>query len=246
MEQILEKRLTELCENSRKNSAFYFTDFLSQAEVSDVAQRFSPSDVTLFGGAEGTERMIARFGNASELGYEVPFPIALLLVTPLNSKFADELTHRDILGALMNLGIERDIVGDIIIRGKNTYVFVVERMASVIESELCRVKHTTVRVDRITEAPEDIKPRFERSNLIVSSLRLDLIVSKVYHLSRQAAKDLFTDGNIFLNARLCTSPATPVKDGDIMSVRGFGKFIFRSVNHETKKGNLSVSIDRYI
>jgi len=245
MDQFFEKRVTELCENSRKNGTFYFTDFLSEAESSEVMRLFSEKEVTLFGGAEETERKMARFGDPEELGYEIPFPIVLLRIRPLQAKFADALTHRDFLGALMNLGIERDVIGDIVVREHTAYLFVAERMSEMIMQELTRVKHTQVMAERLFEPPEDVKPRFVRESLIVSSLRLDLIASKIYRLSRQVAKDLFTDGKVFLNGRLCTNPASPIKEGDVLSVRGCGKFVFRSIDHETKKGNLAVSIDRY-
>ncbi len=242
----LEKRLRELCENSRKNGTFCFTDFLSQAGVSEVMRIFKENEVTLFGGAEGTERMMARFGDPDELGYEVPFPIILLRIQALNPKFADHLTHRDYLGALMNLGIERDVIGDIVVREYTAYVFAAEKIAGHIEKELTRVGHTQVRVERMADIPEDVKPRFERENLIVSSLRLDLIVAKLYHMSRQAAKDIFIEGKVFLNSRQCTDPSAPVKAEDVLSVRGYGKFVFRNVDHETKKGNLAVSVDKYV
>ncbi len=170
----------------------------------------------------------------------------MLLIKPLQPKYADELTHRVFLGSLMNLGIERYVIGDIIVRDKTAYVFVAERMTEHILGELTRVKHTQVSVERVDEPPEDIKPRFEGVNLIVSSLRLDLIISKVYRLSRQAAKECFSDGKAFLNGKLCTNPAASVKEGDVLSVRGFGKFVFRQVDHETKKGNLAVRVDRYV
>ena len=241
----LENRLRELCENSRKNSTFYFTDFLSQADVSEVMRLFSKKEVTLFGGAEGTERMMARFGDKEELGYEIPFPIVLLRIRLLQARFADVLTHRDFLGALMNLGIRRDVIGDIVVREDTSYLFVEEVMAEHIKKELTRVKHTSVSVEQMTEIPEDVKPRFERENLIVSSLRPDLMVAKLYHLSRQAAKDIFVEGRVFLNSRLCTDPSANVREGDVLSVRGFGKFVFCGTERETKKGNVSIAVDKY-
>ena len=246
MALLLEKRLKELNENSQKNGTFYFTDFLSQAEVSEVMRLFSKNEVTLFGGAEGTERMMARFGAPEAFGYEIPFPIVLLRIQPLQSKFADALTHRDFLGALMNLGIERDVIGDIVVREHTAYVFVEEKIAAHIENELTRVKHTQVRVERMTETPEDVKPRFASEKLIVSSLRLDLIVAKLYHISRQAAKDIFIDGKVFINSRLCSDPSAPIKEEDVLSVRSYGKFVFRQVDHETKKGNMAITVDKYV
>jgi len=207
---------------------------------------FSGKELTLFGGAEGTERMMARFGDPEEFGYEIPFPIILLRIQPLQSKFADDMTHRDFLGALMNLGIGRGVIGDIVVREHTAYVFVEEKIAPHIEKELTRVKHTQVWVERMEETPEDVRPRFERENLIVSSLRLDLIAAKLYQMSRQAAKEIFIEGKVFVNSRLCSDPSLPVKEEDTVSVRGYGKFVFRRVEHETKKGNMSITVDKYV
>lgn len=70
--------------------------------------------ITLYGGREEAERKILRFGSEAELGYEQPFPICCIRIRPLSAKFADKLSHRDYLGALMNLGIERSTIGDIL------------------------------------------------------------------------------------------------------------------------------------
>ena len=80
----------------------------------------------LFGGAAGAERVMIRFGDEESLGYEQPFPIAIIKAEPVSPKFAEKLTHRDFLGAILNLGIERSTVGDIIVRESTAYFFVKE------------------------------------------------------------------------------------------------------------------------
>jgi RNA-binding protein YlmH len=101
-------RLTELADRSYRTGIFTFTDFLSMAELAAYyeqegeLQYASPS---LFGGCEQAERQMIRFGGPEEIGYDQPFPISALAIRPLQAKFADDLTHRDFLGALMNLGI---------------------------------------------------------------------------------------------------------------------------------------------
>ena len=84
------------------------------------------------GGYEDAERVIVRFGSEDELGYEEAYPITLLRIAPLQSKFADDLTHRDFLGSLMNLGIERDVLGDLLINEKCAYLFCKESVADYI------------------------------------------------------------------------------------------------------------------
>lgn len=215
-------------------------------DCSKVLSMFSPPDVALYGGAPLAERQIARFGNPDILGYEIPFPIAVLCITPLLRKFSENLTHRDYLGALMHLGIERDVIGDIVVRENRTYVFVLDRMSDYIMENLFRVRHTSVRAERITDALDDIGPRLESCRLIVPSLRLDVILSRMYHLSRQEAKKAFSDNKVFLNSKLCISPSASVREEDVLSVRGYGKFIFRSFLHETRKGNMVIDVDKYI
>ena len=97
-----------------------------------------------------------RFGSEDTTGYDLPFPITILQITPLMDKFSDELSHRDVLGSLMNLGIEREMTGDIIMKAssrsgiRNTaYVFCVSSIADYISENLTRIKHTSVRVSHV-------------------------------------------------------------------------------------------------
>ena len=94
------------------------------------------------------------FGNPEELGYEEPFPIVCIGIEPLIEKFGENLNHRDYLGALMNLGIERENLGDIFIKGKTGYVFCLERIADFIMENLTQVRHTHVKL-RILETMEE-------------------------------------------------------------------------------------------
>ena len=246
MDSFKRRRWEELQENSGKNGAFYFTEFLSPVEISDILSMCKSNEVTLFGGAPDTERKMARFGDPEELGYEVDFPIAILRIEPLQKKFADDLTHRDFLGAILNLGLERSVIGDIVVRDKAAFVFVKESLTSLIIEELSRIKHTSVRVSVMEEVPEDVKPVRKEERLIVSSCRPDLIIAKLYHLSRQEAKDAFGEQRVFLNSRLCTNPSNPIKEGDVMSVRGHGKFVFQSIGNTTKKGNINIILEKYV
>ena len=117
-EELLYKRFIELSKKS-ENGYYLFSDFLGLNEQSifnEAKLKFGHSKYTLFGGANGCERIMVRFGDAEEFGYEEEFPIKIILAEPKAPKFADKLTHRDFLGAILNLGIERKAIGDIIIK----------------------------------------------------------------------------------------------------------------------------------
>ncbi len=247
-EQQLRKRFEELVRKAYNQSTYYFTDFLSMSDAAIVCDAVREVEYTLFGGADGCERVMARFGNPAQLGYEQEFPIAIIKIEPLLKKFADEFTHRDFLGALMNLGIERDVIGDILIREKTAYVFAAERIAQYIAENLDKVKHTNVKctcmgTDEIKEA---FTVNLREEEVIVPSERLDVILAKLYNMSRNQALDAFRERKVFVNGRLCENNSGSVNKGAVVALRGYGKFIYDGVKYETKKGKLSVSVRMYI
>lgn len=247
-ELYLQKRFKELGEKSWTCSQFFFTGFLSVSDISLLHDTCDRSGIkyTLWGGVENTERQIARFGDADSIGYEVPFPIVILKVSPLLMKFADEFNHRDFLGAIMNLGIKRETVGDIIVKGKEAYIFAYENIADYIIENLDKVKHTNVKVERLNELPELLETKKQEEEILVSSTRLDVIIAGKYKLSRSQALQLFKSQKVFLNGRVCENNSYQVKEQDIISVRGFGKMEFIRISGETRKGRIYITVLIYV
>ena len=240
------ERYADLLEMSRRQHMYKYTDFLAQADAADACRAAPEAERAVFGGAENCERVMVRFGNPADLGYEEPFPIAVLKICPGSLKYAEALNHRDYLGALMHLGVERDVLGDILVRETGAYVFAEEHMADFLSRELTRVRHTPVVCEVLHHVPEDARPRLQEEEMIVSSLRLDNIAAKAFHLSRTRAKDLFAAGQVQVSGRLCEKESFVPAEGDIISIRGHGKFRCGSQTGETKKGNMVLSIFRYI
>lgn len=240
------KRFQELAAFSEANYAYYFTDFLSPSGAAAAYEVVPERMITAWGGAEGCERVILRFGNQEDFGYEEPFPIKCLQIEPLQEKFSDKLTHRDYLGALMNLGIERDTLGDVIVRGNTAWVFALDHIAELILQEIYQVKHTNVTSRIIDQLPPEAAYRLEATEQIVPSLRIDAILAKLCHLSRGRAKELVSSGSVLINGRLCTNDSTSPKPDDVIVVRGYGKYIFRGEERQTGKGNLVIRIDHYV
>lgn len=247
-ELYLQKRFKELGEKSWTCSQFFFTGFLSVSDISLLHDTCDRNGIkyTLWGGAENTERQIVRFGDAASIGYEVPFPIVILKVSPLLMKFADEFNHRDFLGAIMNLGIKRETVGDIIVKGKEAYIFAHENIADYIIENLDKVKHTNVKVERLNELPELLETKKQEEEILVSSTRLDVIIAGKYKLSRSQAMQLFKSQKVFLNGRVCENNSYQVKEQDIISVRGFGKMEFIRISGETRKGRIYITVLIYV
>lgn len=244
-EKQLRKRFAELAELSRRQNIYHYTEFLTPAEAADARAMTPEKEFCAFGGAENCERVMVRFGDPAQIGYEEPFPLRVVKIEPVSRKFADTLTHRDYLGALMHLGLERDVFGDILIREQTAYVFTVEHMAEYVCGELTSVRHTQVTCVIPEEVPEEAQPHLEEEQIIVASPRLDNIIAKVWHLSRTKAKELFAAGSVQVGGRVCEKESAAARPGDIISVRGYGKFRCGEKTGSTKKGSDIIRIEKY-
>ena len=247
--ELLKKRFAELYGKADRGGYFTYTDFLGLAEQSALSELYSkmhPKSVTLFGGAAGAERVIARFGNSEEIGYDEPFPIICVKIEPLSQKFADKLTHRDFLGALMNLGIERSTLGDVVIRDNVGYVFATEEIAKFITGELSKVKRTDVKTVIIDELPEGELYKTEDKRIQIQSERIDSVIAKTYSLSREDAQSLVKRRLVFVNGREIDSTSYTPKPEDKISVRGFGRLVYRGFDSTSRKGKLNAIVSVYV
>ena len=246
-EHIFRARIDELARTAAGRDCFTFTDFLNPAEQSYVLEAAAHFCVPVVctGGFDQAERVIARFGSPEELGYVADFPIALLHIRPLNVKFSDTLGHRDYLGAVLNLGIDRKYTGDILTDGTEGWLFAAEHMAPFIAENLTRVCHTIVTAGRADRLPEGLVHEPERITFVVPSLRLDAVIARAYGMSRKEVLSLFAAEKVFVNSRIRMKPAYELKEGDLISVRGYGRFRYCSMCGDTRKGNLRIAVDRY-
>lgn len=246
---LLRKRFLELAEKAYSRGTYTFTNFLNLAEQ-DVLSRLERDIAhvphSAFGGCSGCERVMVRFGDEDLCGYDQPFPIVCVKAEPLSKKFADKLTHRDILGALMNLGIDRAQLGDIILREDGAYLFCTETIAPFVCEHLTRARHTELSCAMTDTLPEGSLFTLESRECLVSSERVDGVTAHVYHLSRNELADRIRAGKLFVNGRQCDSGSLMLKPGDVVSLRGEGRFVYRGVQRTTKSGKLSVVIDAYI
>ncbi len=247
--ELIKKRLAELARKAESGGYYTFTDFLGLSEQSafkEILPKLGGAKYTIYGGAEGAERVVIRFGDADDIGYDVPFSIVCIKIEPKSQKFADRLSHRDFLGALLNLGIERDMLGDIAIIDNVGYLFALSDIAEFIEQSLERVKRTDVTAHVITELPEGSLYRTEARRIQISSERADAAVAKVYGLSRDDAQGLFKRRLVFADGKQIESASYNIKAGEKISVRGFGRFIYRGYEGLSKKGKLNATVDVYI
>lgn len=228
-----------LCQKRQKP---YFFSFLSEAEQA-AAKRYLDSigfsSYWFFGGYSESERKVLCLDYYSD---NPGFPISAV---EFRFRQADKLTHRDFLGALMSLGLERDTVGDILVEDGRCVVFVKSEISEFIKSQISKIGRAGVKV---YDADLDSLPKgrgVEEMAVIVSSLRLDNIVAAVSGLSRDKTKNLILSGNVTLNYIECTNISKAVSENDVLTVRGKGKYKINGVIGETKKHRIRILIIHY-
>lgn len=248
-EKILRGRFLDLAKRAYSRNIYTYTDFLGLGEQSllhSLKKDISFVETTFFGGFLESERVMVAFGNSEELGYLPSFPISCLHITPLNLRFSEKLTHRDCLGAIMNLGIERELVGDIIVGEREVWIFCANKIKNYIKENLCQIRKTLVMLSDYDADVGRIVLNLEKTEVMLSSLRLDALISKVFNLSRDKGVSLFKEGRVFINGKVVTGNVYKPKNGDIISVRGMGRFKYNGELRETKKGKLVVLVAVFV
>lgn len=241
-------RLRELAQRAYQQNIFTFSGFLGLSEQNifwQLEQELTFIPYELWGGYSSSDRKIVRFGSGQELGYEEPYPISCIHIKPVMVKFSDDFSHRDFLGALMNLGIDRTTLGDIQVGAREGYLFCQNSIAPFVCENLEQVKHTRVICEITKELSEVKQEKPAVVELVLPSERLDVCIAKVYHKSRNEVIHFVQAGKVYVDGRLCENHSRVLKKQETVNVRGFGKFVYSGVLHETKKGKLSVQILLY-
>lgn len=247
-EQQLEKHFRDLARTAYQRGIAVFSDFLNLNELNifqSLRGEFSYLETETFGGYELAERQIAVFRPEAPVFY-ADYPVKCLKITPLNAKFAEDLNHRDYLGAVLNLGIDRACLGDILVEEDAAYLFCLERMADFIRDNLIRIRHTSVYVEQVEAENFHYEPKYKEVSGTVASVRLDKLLALAFNASRSSLTGFIEGGKVFVNGKLVTSNGYEPKEGDLISVRGMGRFRFRETGGQSKKGREYVILWRYI
>ena len=224
------------------------TTFLTLRELDMCRYLFGTVDGLLaFGGYEGAERQmlvyLPEYLDPSAL-YEEDAPLVCLRATFFDS---DTPSHRDFLGALMGEGIARETVGDICVGKGQCDFFVTAEIAPYVLQNFTGAGRTKVHLEAIPLSEVSVpEPETKEIRDTVASVRLDSIISSGFRIGRSAAAQYVSAGKAAIDGLPCEKPDKAVEEGAKISGRGLGKIKLRSINGLTKKGRISVIIDRYI
>ena len=246
-QELCKKRLLDLSRQADRKGIVLFSDFLNLNELNIYHQCESEfaTKTESFGGVSYAERQIIAF-IPDALYYEWSYPIKCIEIAPAYPKFADEISHRDVLGALMNLGIAREKLGDILIKDNKAYLFVKREIADYIAEELQQVCHTIVHCVLEEPSAMAVEPELKEFEKIVASNRLDSVIAAMSGKSRSQSVVLIQSGKIFINGAECLHNTYLCKQNDVISIRGTGKFIFDGEIGTTKKSKMKIRFRQYV
>lgn len=243
---LLEARVRDAFEIAEERCYAKFTPFLNEDEVAcarRLIERQRYAQFLFFGGSEGCARqMLGAFPSFSDPDPSA-FPIAAVTV---EYPAAYSLSHRDFLGCLMGLQVKRDAVGDIFTGEGWGVIFLRDSVQGLVLDSLTKVGRVGVKVfpGALHDLPKGAS--LQPVTGTVASLRLDSVVSLAARVSREKAAALVQLGQVMVNHEVVQSNSLALKAGDVLSIRGCGKFILSDEINRTKKGRLFVTVNKYI
>lgn len=243
-----QKRLEELALRAAYTGGPAFTRFLepSMLDAARGAANRAGAHAAFYGGFEEAERRMAAF-YADEPPAPEDYPLAVLRID-WNDRF-NHPGHRDLLGAAMGLGLERETLGDIAPGARDgapcAYLFCLADVAGYICANLASAGRATVKVSVETGAPNILPPEGERLRLTVQNERLDAVLAAACRLSRAEAQRLIAAGLVKLNHVPNLRADARLREGDLISARGLGRVRVEEFLGESRRGRRVVSAFRY-
>ena len=223
-----------------------YTRFLDPAQAIQAHQiaRMHGACFKTWGGYEQAERVIGCFYPYGEVVEQKAYPL-LCLHSRYSSKFCS-LTHRDLLGAFMSLGLTRDSVGDMIIGENDIYLFAYAQTADYIAQSMKSAGKVPLDFSVLSCIPQMPEPEGIYFSSVVSSLRLDAVLAAAYKLSRSESADLIRAGIVKVNHQVCERVDMQISEEALLSVRGRGRVKLASIDGMTKKQRIGISFFRYV
>lgn len=235
--KFLLKQIIDKSEIALKQRICVNTDFLDPYEVklsTSILNNYDELSYRIDGGYENAERKAIYF-YPSYMNMSDENRISMLSFLSLS-----EIKHKDVLGALLSLGLERKKIGGIVVNKDYTYIFVMSDISDYIYYNLDKIGNKKVEFVETDFQDEEIE--YEEKTIIVSSLRLDSFVSAILNLSRSRSINVIKSGYVKLNFKEEQNPSLKLSEGDIVSIRKFGRVIFYELIGNTKKENFILKV----
>lgn len=223
------------------------THFLTQVEQkvlqTIVAYNYSNIRLEFFGGSSDAERCRAKL-MVNDF-YDIPYEIVCLRAR-FNAKFHN-IRHKDVMGAIHNLGINYNRIGDIIVKDDSVYIFVASEIADYVVMNFSRIGRAVLDFEIVTELENlNVEKEYESFEIVCSSHRIDSIVSKITNKSRSITKEMLQKELVKLNHSVVTNAEKNCVVGDLISIRKYGRFIIKASRQNTKSLKYRITVDKLV
>lgn len=210
------------------------SSFLLPFEVKRVKSKLKGIKINIYKPNQDSEKVILYTNKIEEISlFEVisPYP----------------LRHSEIMGTLMNLGINSSYFGDIVVAENKAFFYSISLIDSLLLNNLNKIGKYSVKLKKVPlDTLSNYERKYERFTLLTSSLRLDKIVSLIVKTNREKASELIKNKEVSVNYEIITKATYNLKENDIFSVHRYGKFKFLGVKNTTKNNKLVVEYIKYI
>lgn len=246
-EKLLLARTKDLFSLCDKYCCARFSDFLDGAEqavISDKSVFPYGYNVLIFGGFDDAEKKIIGVFPEWEEPDKKEFPIKCLRI---EGGFTKKLTHRDYLGTILSLGISASKLGDIVVSDGFAYAFLHEDIADYVKENLRKIGNQGVKVTSVEDlSTVKVEREYKTIRAICASQRLDAVTAAAAGISRALSSGLIEGGKVKLNHREVCKGAELVKEGDLLSIRGHGRFVVYKFGGETRSSRRHITFKQYI
>lgn len=241
-------RLADMTEQSERNGTYSFSNFLDEKQCVMAEQwcRYNSGSLLyrFWGGHENAERKMLAFFPEYCMDYIAEeFPVKCVT---FKYRREDSLSHRDFLGTFMGMKLKREVIGDIITGEGIAQAFVTETASRLITAAVSKIGRTGVKCSDDVPFELEVKKEFADISGTVASLRLDCIAALAAKISRGKAAALIRGEKTCVNHFTVTSVSHEMKEGDILSIRGAGRFVLHSVDGLTRKNRIHIVLKKYI
>ena len=210
------------------------TFFLDPKELLDIKRKLGKENYSIYYPYKYSEKVIVYKKNIPEvLLYEIKVKVPV--------------RHQDILGAMYSLNIAKELFGDILIIDNRYYIYILPIVRNYFESNFLAVKNSSVELKEINvDTFKDYERKYEKLELIVSSNRIDTIVSSICHISRSSIDEMIKKKEIILNYEYLKNGSNKLKNNDTFSIKKIGKFKYNGILKSTKSDHVIVEILKYL
>ena len=241
--EVAEKLLQSISFVENRNTVTKFLTNFEQIVLSQiVAYNYSDFKVEFFGGFDDAERKKAKI--ISNEYYDIDYDI-VCLKAKFNNKF-NKIEHRNILGAIHNLGINFNRFGDIIVLENEVYIFVDEEIADYISMEFTKTGRVNLNFERVDLSDVTIEKKYEDFEIVSSSFRIDSIVAKITNKYRSKVKEFLEQDFIKLNHVILRNGEKTCTTDDIISIRKYGRFVVKDYRQNKKSLKYRITISKLV